>query len=237
MKGIMKQSILSALALAIFGSMLLPLPAARAEQNRFYLQADVGGTDARDVQLRDFFGQPIAANSEITLDPGIRFGIRGGYGLTDWLAAEVETSVSANNIDSITGASKADGSIANVPLLLNLRLHVPERNRVSPYIGGGFGMSSTILDGDNITINHASGPPGSTTLDGTTTDVVFAYQGFAGLRFAINESMGLSVEYRYFRAESSNMNADLITFGVASDRVKLGRTETHSISVAFDVRF
>jgi hypothetical protein len=56
------------------------------------------------------------------------------------------------------------------------------------------------------------------------------------LRFAINEQMGLSVEYHYFRAEGSNMNADL-TSGLASDRVKLGRTETHSVSVAFDLRF
>ncbi len=230
----MKKTILSVLTLTIIGSMLLPLPTALAEQNRFYLQADVGGTDARDVQLREFFGQPIAANSEITLDPGIRVGIRGGYGLTDWLAAEVETGVSANDIDSITGAIEADGSIANVPLLLNLRLQVPESYRVSPYLGGGFGLSSTLLNGDNITIAH---PGGSTTLDGTTADVVFAYQAFAGLRFAINEAMGLSVEYRYFRSEKSNMDADLITSGVPSDRVKLGRTESHMVSVAFDVRF
>lgn len=230
----MTKSILSALSLTVVGIMLLPLPAVRAEQNRFYVQADVGGTSASDVELREFFGQPIAANSEISLDPGIRIGIRGGYGLTDWLAAEVETGISANNIDDITGATESSGSIANVPTLLNLRLHVPERYRISPYVGGGFGISSTILSGDDITITH---PGGSTTLDGSTADAVFAFQGFGGLRFAINETMGLSIEYRYLHAESSTMDADLITAGVPSDRVKLGETETHSVSVAFDWRF
>jgi OOP family OmpA-OmpF porin len=218
-----------ALLLALFSA-----TAATAEQNRFYLKGDVGGTSAKDVSLRDFFGQPITANSEIELDPGIRFSVHAGYGITDWLAAEIETGVMANDIDSITGAVEADGSLANVPLLLNGKLHLPERYRISPYVGGGFGLSSTILSGDNITIAH---PGGTTTLDGTTTDVVFAYQGFAGVRFAINDDMGISLEYRYFRAGNANMDADLITTGVPSDRVKLGRQELHSVSVAFDLQF
>lgn len=225
----MKNSVLSKYGITVLGLALLSSTMAQAEQNRFYLQADIGGTSASDVKLKEFFGQPIAANSEISLDPGVRFGIRGGYGLTDWLAAEVETGVSANDIDTITGATQADGSIANVPLMLNLRLQVPERNRLAPYAGAGFGLSSTVLSGDDIVI-------GGTRYDGTSADAVFAWQAFAGLRFAINDHMGISAEYHYFRAEASNMTADL-TIGTPTDRVKLGRTETHSVSVAFDVRF
>lgn len=228
-KGIMKNCLLSTLGITALGLALLPMNSVQAEQNHFYLQGDIGGTSASDVKLKEFFGQPIAANSEISLDPGVRVGIRGGYGVTDWLAAEIETGVSANDIDTITGATQAEGSIANVPLLLNLRLQVPEKNRISPYVGAGFGLSSTVLSGEDIII-------GGTRYDGTTADAVFAWQGFAGLRFAINDQMGLSVEYRYFRAEASNMTAD-ITIGTPTDRVKLGRTETHSLSVAFDVRF
>jgi opacity protein-like surface antigen len=230
----MKKSIQSALCLTSVILTLFPLTTVRAEQNHFYLQADVGGTSARDVQLREFFGQPITANSEIKLDPGIRLGIRAGYGLTDWLAAEVETGISANNIDSITSASEANGSIANVPVLLNLRLQVPEKNRFAPYAGAGFGIASTILSGDQITIVH---PGGSTILDGSVADGVFAYQAFAGLRFAINDRTGLSFEYRYFHTEKSNMSADIVVGPVPSDRVKLGRTESHMLSVSFDLRF
>lgn len=211
------------LALTLFPSVV------HAEQNKFYLKGDLGGSKASKVELRDFFGQAIAPNSEIKLDPGIRAGFRGGYGLTDWLDAEAEVSVTSYSIDSITGATQADGSLANVPLFLNARLHLPETYRFSPYVGAGFGISSTILSGDNIII-------GGTTFDGTTADAVFAYQAFAGLRFAINDRMGLSFEYHYFHAEKSNMSADVV-FGVPSDRVKLGRTEAHSFSVAFDFHF
>jgi opacity protein-like surface antigen len=200
-----------------------------ASENRFYLAADLGGTRARDVELRSFFGD--TTSRSIALDPGIRFGVRGGYGLTDWLAGEIETGVSANSIESISGpdVTRADGTIANVPLFLNLRLHVPEHNRVAPYVGGGFGLVSTVLDGDDIEID-------GTYFSGSMSDVVFGAHAFAGLRFAINERMGLSAEYRFMHTEASNMRADW-TFGTSSDRARLGRTQTHSVSVAFDVWF
>lgn len=230
----MKHSVLSTLGITALGLVLLPAGPVHAEQNRFYLQADIGGTSASDVKLKEFFGQPIAASSEISLDPGVRFGLRGGYGLTDWLAAEIETGVTANDIDSITRSGvtvqEANGSIANVPLLLNLRLQVPERNRFAPYVGAGFGLASTILSGDDLIVNGVR-------YSGDSADAVFAWQGFAGLRFAINDHMGLSVEYHYFRAESSTLKADMVSPVLPSDRVKLGRTETHSVSVTFDVRF
>ncbi len=222
---------LSAPAFGLILTSLALLPqASNAEQNRFYLRADAGGTTARDVALRDFFGEPtLAANSSISLDPGIRLGIRGGYGLTDWLAAEVETGVTANRIESISGATVGDGSLANVPVLLNAKLHLPNNHRFSPYLGGGFGVSSTILSANDIVI-------GGTYFDGSAADAVFAYQVFAGFRFALNERMGLSFDYRFFRADPASMTADL-TVNTPSDRVRLGRTETHSISVAFDWTF
>jgi opacity protein-like surface antigen len=168
----MKNHVLFTSGITALGLALLLVTPVQAEQNRFDLQADMGGTSASDVKLKGFFGQPIAANSEITLDPGVRFGIRGGYGLTDWLAAEIETGVSANDIDTITGTgltvTEANGSIANVPLLLNLRLQVPEKNRISPYIGAGFGLTSTVLSGDDITINGVR-------YSGDSADAVFAW--------------------------------------------------------------
>lgn len=203
--------------------------AAQAEENKFYVKGALGAVKSSDVELRSFFGQAITPNSEIDLEPGVRGTVRGGYGLTDWLDAEAETGFIYNDIDAITGAARAEGSIANYPLLLNVRLHLPESNRFSPYIGAGFGICTTVLATDDIFI-------GGTAFDGVVADTVFAYQAFAGVRFAINERMGLSLEYHYFHADKSNMEAD-VTVGVPSDTVKLGRTESHSISVAFDFHF
>jgi opacity protein-like surface antigen len=216
----------TALCLALF-------PAARsyAEANPFYVQGDIGGAISSDVHLKEFLGQALAPNTQITLDPGARFAIRGGYGLTDWLAAEVETGMLANDIETITttGVLESNGSILNVPLLFNLRLQVPEKYRLAPYVGAGFGFTSTILTGNELII-------GARRFEGAEADVVFAYQFFAGVRFALNDRMGLSAEYHYFHAEESNFSMDTPS-GVGTDEIKLGRTETHSFTIAFDWRF
>jgi opacity protein-like surface antigen len=202
---------------------------AQAEQGKFYVAADAGAAITVDTELQEFFGVPLAPNSELSFDPGFRLGVRGGYGVTDWFDAEVETGIMVNNIDSATGATETDASLANMPLLVNARFHCPALHRVSPYFGGGFGLSSTILSADDLTI-------GGTALDGSTAGITFAYQAFAGIRFAINERMGLSLEYHYFATTDTEMDAD-VTVGVPSDEIKIGGTATHTATIAFDYRF
>jgi opacity protein-like surface antigen len=222
----------SLIRLAAWSAALLPLLSAQAEKNKFYVAGDIGGAVTVDTQLKEFFG-PVFPNSEVTFDPGLRLGLRGGYGLTDWLDAEVETGFVANEISSITGALETDASLVNIPLLLNARFHCPYWHRISPYFGGGLGFSSTILSADDLVV---AGPIGTTRMQGSTAGVVFAYQAFAGLRFAINDRMGLSVEYHYFATTASEMSASA-TVGTFSDTVQFGGTATHAATIAFDYRF
>ena len=65
---------------------------------------------------------------------------------------------------------------------------------------------------------------------------MFAYQAFAGLRYRLNDRMGLSVEYRYFVAESPTWHSD-ITFGAGSNALSFGGSQTHAFSLAFEYRF
>jgi opacity protein-like surface antigen len=218
----------SIIRLAVWSVALLPLLSARAEKSHFYVEGDIGGAVTVDTQLKEFFG-PVLPNSEIKFDPGLWLGLRGGYGLTDWFDAEVETGFVANRIESVTGATETEAALTNIPLLLNARFHCPALHRVSPYFGGGLGLSTTILSGDDLVI-------GGTRMQGSVAGVVFAYQAFAGLRFAINDRMGLSVEYHYFATTSSEMNAN-VTVGTFSDTVELGGTATHAATIAFDYRF
>jgi len=205
------------------------LSIARAEQGKFYVAADAGAVVTTDTGLEEFFGEPLAPNSELTFDPGFRLGVRGGYGVTDWFDAEVETGIMANKINSVTGASETDASLANLPLLINARFHCPAFHGVSPYFGGGLGMSTTVLSADALVI-------GNTILDGSTAGIAFAYQAFAGIRFAINERMGLSLEYHYFATTDTEMEAD-VTVGTLSDQVRIGGTASHTATIAFDYRF
>ena len=202
---------------------------ATAEQGKFYVGGDVGAVVTTDTELKEWFGATLAPNSELTFDPGFRLGVRGGYGVTDWFDAEVETGFMANNIDSATGASDTDASLTQIPLLINARFHCPAFHGVSPYFGGGLGMSTTVLWADDLNI-------AGLTVDGSTAGLAFAYQAFAGLRFAINEHMSLSLEYHYFATTDSEMHADF-TVNTSSDEMKIGGTASHTATIGFYYRF
>lgn len=219
---------LSALILAA-GMANLAVSPALAEKGKFYVKADAGGVVTTDTDLEEFFGQALAPNSEVSFDPGFHLGLRGGYGVTDWFDAEVETGFSVNRIDSITGASEADGDVTNIPVLANARFHCPALHRISPYFGAGLGFASTVIWADDIVI-------GATTMDGSTSGLVFAYQAFAGVRYAINEQMGISLEYHYFGTTSAEMDAAVVV-GTTSDELKLGGMSSHIVTLAFDYRF
>src|SRR5689334_16253744 len=93
---------------------------APAEQGKFYVKADAGASLPTDVRLREFYG-PVASGSKIELEPGIKLGLRGGYGFTDWFDGEVETGIIANEVESITGATEDDATLSHFPLLFNVR--------------------------------------------------------------------------------------------------------------------
>jgi outer membrane protein W len=226
----MKTNFRSIFPAALCATALLAGISAQAEQGKFYVEADAGGVVTTGTELKEFFGTPLAPNSELTFDPGFRLGIRGGYGVTDWFDAEVETGFMANNIKSATGATETDASLANFPFLINARFHCPAFHKVNPYFDGGLGGSTTILSGDDLVINGIG-------LDGSTAGITFAYQAFAGLRFAINARMGISVEYHYFATTDSTMQVDVVGVGITSDEVKLGGTSSHTATIAFDYRF
>ena len=206
----------------------LALPLIAHGQPSVYFKVDAGGNLTSDTDLKEFFGQGVAG-AKVKFDPGYRFGVGGGYEVCQFFAVEGEIGSYGNNIKSITGAQRVDAAFFNIPFLVNLKLMGPRNWFVRPYIGGGAGGSASVLSVDHI-------DRGALHLDGTDSDVVFAYQGFAGLRFRINDEMGLAIEYRYFHADAPSWHADFDTF-LASDQLKFGRSETHSLSVVFDWHF
>lgn len=201
------------------------------QSGQFYFKADAGGVWSDDVDLDEFPG--LASGLEAELETGVRFGMAGGYHFTDWFAAEVETGYYGQFLDGIRGAptvSVHDSSLSNVPLLANVVLAWPNRSRLVPYVGAGAGVSFTVFTADAIT-------DGSTfVLDGTESDAVFAYQGFAGLRYQLNEQMDLGLTYRYFTSDGADYDVDDVFTGGSRD-IELGRVQTHSISLTFTLRF
>src|ERR1051326_7543158 len=190
-----------------------------------YFKVDLGGNITRDTDLREYFGTDVTG-AKVKFDPGYRLGIGGGYDLCDWFAVEGEIGVMGNNIKTITGADRVDAWFGNTPFLVNAKLQAPRRWLVRPYVGGGVGGSASVLDIDHIDLNGV-------TVHGTDATVVFSYQGFAGLRVALNPNMGLGVEYRYVWADKPTWHADFAA-DTDTDRLSFGRSETHVFSVVFD---
>jgi len=218
------------------GCVLLCAAASGYGQNTgFYVKGDLGGNLTHDIDVEEFLGANLSG-ARIELDPGLRAGIGGGYQFVDWASAEVEVGFMGNYIKSMTGATHIhDAMIGNVPFLVNGKLQLPMgRCPVTPYIGAGVGFSETFFDVDVLEFRDAAG--NTYGISGSDSDTVFAWQAFAGLRYALNERMGLGVEYRYFQAESPSWHADF-TVGTGSDTLKFGRTQTHAFSLVFDFRF
>ncbi|HEY5912560.1 MAG TPA: porin family protein [Verrucomicrobiae bacterium] len=199
----------------------------------FYFKGDVGGNVTPDVDVKEFFGANLP-DAKLELKPGYRIGLGGGYQFTDWVAAEAEVGFMGNEIDSMTGATRIhDAFIGNVPVLVNAKLRYPmKRCPVTPYIGAGVGFSETFIDVDEL-------DAGGVNVTGNDADTVFAWQAFAGLRYKLSERMGLGLEYRFLQTESPSWEAEI--FGSsgqsANEVMKLGRIQTHVVSLVFDFRF
>lgn len=205
-------------------------PAQADLWNRAYIKFDAGGVITSDTDVQDIFG-PVDPGTRVKFDPGPRLGVDFGYHLTDWFAAELETGIMANSLKEITGADDVDATLMSVPVLLNVKLELPTRSPVTPYIGAGAGGSSSILSIDHLDY-------GGMHIEGTGSDFVFAWQAFGGVRIALNDRMGIGAEYRYFRSDGASFEGDEGDLSsIANDRIKFGGIESHVISLRFDVKF
>ena len=215
---------------------------AHGQEHGFYFKGDLGGALTQDADLKVRFPKTIAQETGIVsaarpvrFDSGARLGLTAGYQITEWFAAEAELGAFVNTIrqggtsEVFGGLVVRDSTYANVPLLFNLRLQYPNQSRWSPYIGGGLGVSAAIL---NLTA-YASNITQDIFVGVRTTDAtaVFAYQGFAGLRYRLSDHTGLSLDYRYFVAQRPGWDDDY------GSSITFGATQTHALSVAFDWSF
>jgi opacity protein-like surface antigen len=158
-------------------------------------------------------------------DTGFRFDVSGGYRFNKWLAGELETGVAYNSIKTV-GVTPIDGSVANIPFTANIVFRYPNNSKWEPYIGGGGGVALSVL-----TLNNAA-LPGGVTLDGSASDAVFAYQGFAGLRYHLNDRMSLGAYYKLLGTGDTSWDVS-----GAAGRIRSEGLVTHSVGVAFTFRF
>jgi len=194
-----------------------------------YMRAAMGASFVKNVSVTEFYG-PVPGGS-MNLDTGIRFDVDVGYSFNKYIAAEMEFGWTFNDISSISGIYVSGGSYGNFPFLANVILQLPLANgRLIPYIGGGAGGTVGVVDADYISDPFVA-------ISGSDSDVAFAYQGFAGLRFAFNEQMSVGIVYKYFGSGNTSYYEGVVFPNGSQGKLGLGTTTTQSIEATFNYRF
>ncbi|WP_158595924.1 OmpA family protein [Oleomonas cavernae] len=151
------------------------------------------------VILQDADLEVGTASAEAEFDDGWAGGVAFGY---DWggprLEAEVSYRRNENDRISAGGASAPlAGHVSALAVMLNAFYDFTNSSRFTPYLGAGIGVG--VIDAADGRVD-----PGPVFLN--DTDVVFAYQGIAGVKVAVTEGLSLFVDYRYFATLDPSFN-------------------------------
>lgn len=184
-----------------------------------YFEVDAGGLLVQDFKLTSFGGTFL--NSKTSNDAGYRFDIVGGYQFHKNWAVELDLGVTWNEVDKVGGVAVSPDrfDIWQNPLLVNLVYTLPLNGPFSVFVGGGAGGVFTSIDYKLTGFGHIE-----------DTDAAFGYQGMAGVKYEINDSMDIGVTYRLMGTSNhswSDRGIDITANPILS----------HAIQAAFRVRF
>jgi len=196
--------------------LLIAATNTNAQGDNWYLSADSGLAIQQDVT---------DTGGKVKFDDGVRGGLAVGYNFCDSLAVEFETGVIWNSINSINGDSLssfsgAHADIYEIPMLVNVIYKIPTHVGLTPYFGVGAGGAATLLKSSNMPLPFPN----------NTTDFTFAFQGTAGLKYALGKNMELGVAYKFLGTTDHSWSENGVTF-------KTDGTMTHSIVATFTWSF
>ena len=230
---------------------------AQGGAGRAYFTIDAGPAFLQDSETGNLDLQTAFAElpdrspgDEIEFDPGIRFGLHGGYRLLDFLSVELESGVIWNSVDRlgglgagshfsesspdamITGTWYEDADLFQIPILVNLQYDFSFAHRWSAYVAGGVGAILGVfrLGEGNTRVS------GDAVLDVTEReadedlDVVFGYQAKAGVRFAIDVSSDIDLSYKFLGTTGYDWELD-------GDRLRTHPLRNHAITLSYTFRF
>lgn len=180
---------------------------------------EAGPAFVEQTGLRDFFGNAVNGNA-VKLDPGFHFGIGIGEQLASFLRVEVESGFNYNKLNSIAGATASSGNFYRIPVLGNVVLQLANGTGFVPVIGAGVGGQWLAFDAQNVAL-------GATSVNESSETWVFSYQGYAGIRYEINERFSLGLFYHYNVADAPSWTFTSIPTG----NLKLDSIRTHSVSL------
>ena len=221
---------------AIVLSLCIGAPGAGAQQYYSFPQGagpycrfDLGPSFFPDGRLTSFGGP---AGNKVEYDVGFAASAAFGYAFNPYLAADFEFGGVGTQIRSVSGFYLSNTYLDNLPFLANVTLSFPiPRTIIVPYLGAGVGGSLTVFNTDGF-------GDGSTVVFGDASEVVLAWQAFAGVRFKLSEQMSLGIGYSYFGTADASLSYPPAYPGGGPD-FPLGfeGIRAHSVLFSFQVKF
>ena len=162
---------------------------SRPEGAGVYSRLELGPAFFQDGQLTSFGGPP---GGSVQYNTGFAVDAAVGYAFNPYIAADFEFGAIGAEIQSVPGYFSDNTYLDNLPFLANVTLSWPiPGTLLVPYIGAGAGGSLTVFGTDGFGNNAVA-------VYGNDSDVVWAWQAFAGLRVDLNPRLSLSLGYKYF---------------------------------------
>lgn len=187
---------------------------AQAETQGWYVGAEGGIGIHPDQKVKDN-----GVSDKVKYDD-IGYGVlgQGGYGFGP-VRVEGELGWRTVDVDKIAGASSS-GNTDAYSIMGNAYYDIPTGTAFTPFIGAGIGAA--YVDADKMRLSNGA------TLNGNEWN--FAYQGIAGVAYAINPNLDLKADYRYFATLDNDVKA------TDGRKYSLGY-EAHSVMVGFTYKF
>jgi OOP family OmpA-OmpF porin len=202
----------TSLAVAAVG-FLAATSLANAEVARPYITLGAGLSILDEVGVS---GGGSSANLQPN-NPGWALMGAGGIGFMNGLRVELELAHRDNGLDNFSGQATASTLMANVLYDIPVRLA-----GFTPYIGAGIGGARLNLD--NVNVGGGLG-----RID--DSDMVWAYQGIAGVSTPITNNLSLSLDYRYLSTFEDP------SYATSTGRTASGEYSDHTIMVGFRYSF
>jgi len=179
-------------------------------------------------------------NQDLELEMGPGFAVHGGLGesFSRWISAELLGGFYYHSVDDMTGPDGGwqvlNADLFQVPVMLNLVIHVPLKSRLTPVLGGGAGAVFSWLDVDD---QIPTGDGNTLRVDGSSMEVTFAYQAFAGLRYQHGDGAAVSLTYRFTGVGNPTWGLDDADTGRSVADLKAHDIGVHSLTLGFHVGF
>ena len=151
-----------------------------------------------------------------------------GYAFENRIRVELELGYRDNDFDQLYDSSSSPidsgGGLSEFSIMANLLYDIPLGKRWSVSLGGGVGMDRANLKVD--------------TLDFDDSDWRFAYQGIAGVNYAIGERTQLFLNYRFLHVDAPEFSwYEDVTPGITHRTIFLSDINKQSVSLGLRFAF